>query len=104
MALGTLTMLIGIGTDHAMIAFASFLLAHSLYKGALFMVAGILDHSTGTKDLTLMGGLRRAMPLTVIAASVAGLSRAGLPPLFGFVEIGRGSCRGRWLVLAKNGI
>src|SRR5690625_4609516 len=85
MALGTLTMLIGIGTDHAMIAFASFLLAHSLYKGALFMVAGILDHSTGTKDLTLMGGLRRAMPLTVIAASVAGLSLAGLPPLFGFV-------------------
>lgn len=85
MALGTLTMLIGIGTDHAMVAFASFLLAHSLYKGALFMVAGILDHSTGTKDLTLMGGLRRAMPLTVIAASVAGLSLAGLPPLFGFV-------------------
>ena len=85
MALGTLTMLIGIGTDHAMIAFVSFLLAHSLYKGALFMVAGILDHSTGTKDLTLMGGLHRAMPLTVIAATVAGLSLAGLPPLFGFV-------------------
>src|SRR5690554_2490699 len=85
MALGTLTMLIGIGTDHAMIAFASFLLAHSLYKGALFMVAGILDHSTGTKDLTLMSGLHRAMPLTVIAATVAGLSLAGLPPLFGFV-------------------
>ncbi|MDQ2077721.1 putative monovalent cation/H+ antiporter subunit A [Marinimicrobium sp. ABcell2] len=85
MALGTLTMLIGIGTDHAMIAFATFLLAHSLYKGALFMIAGILDHETGTKDLTVMGGLRSAMPITAVAATVAGLSLAGMPPLFGFV-------------------
>ncbi len=58
MALGTLTMLLGIGTEGALIAFVIFLLAHSLYKGALFMVAGILDHGTGTKDVTAMGGLK----------------------------------------------
>ncbi|SFX73122.1 putative monovalent cation/H+ antiporter subunit A [Marinospirillum alkaliphilum] len=85
MALGTLTLLLGIGTETAMIAFAAFLLGHSLYKGALFMVAGALDHSTGTKDVTRMGGLRKAMPVTAAAALVAGLSLAGLPPLFGFV-------------------
>ena len=85
MALGTLVMLLGIGTEKAMIAFAAFLLGHSLYKGALFMVAGALDHSTGTKDVTKMGGLRKAMPVTALAALVAGLSLAGLPPLFGFV-------------------
>src|SRR5690606_29697514 len=85
MALGILTLLIGIGTDYALIAFGCFLLAHSLYKGALFLVAGILDHSTGTNDLTVMGCLRKAMPIAAFVALMAGLSLAGLPPLFGFV-------------------
>ncbi len=85
MALGTLTLLLGIGTEKAMLAFAAFLLGHSLYKGALFMVAGALDHSTGTKEVPEMGGLRHLMPVTMVAAVVAGLSLAGLPPLFGFV-------------------
>lgn len=85
MALGTLTMLLGIGTEYAMTAFVTFLLAHSLYKGALFMVAGILDHETGTKDVTQMGGLRSVMPLTATIAMVAALSLAGAPPLIGFI-------------------
>ncbi len=85
MALGTLTMLLGIGTEYAMTAFVTFLLAHSLYKGALFMVAGILDHETGTKDVTQMGGLRSLMPVTAMIALVAALSLAGVPPLFGFI-------------------
>lgn len=85
MALGTLTMLIGIGTPAAITAAVTFLLAHSLYKGALFLVAGALDHATGTKKVTEMGGLRRVMPFTATAAAVAALSLAGLPPLFGFV-------------------
>src|SRR5690625_1589714 len=85
MALGTLTMLLGIGTEGALIAFVTFLLAHSLYKGSLFMVAGILDHATGTKDLTAMGGLRSLMPVTALMAAIAALPLAGAPPLFGFV-------------------
>ncbi|MFO7646529.1 MULTISPECIES: putative monovalent cation/H+ antiporter subunit A [Halomonas] len=85
MALGTLTMLLGIGTEGALIAFVTFLLAHSLYKGALFMVAGILDHETGTKDVTAMGGLRVLMPVTAGVAMIAALSLAGVPPLFGFI-------------------
>jgi len=85
MALGTLTMLIGVGTEKAIIAFVCVLVAHSLYKGALFMLAGALDHETGTKDITRMGGLWRSMPRTAIITSLAALSLAGLPPLFGFV-------------------
>lgn len=85
MALGTLTMLVGIGTRYAMLGFAAFLVAHSLYKGALFMVAGILDHETGTKKLRELGGLRGALPVTTVAAALAGLSLAGVPPLFGFI-------------------
>lgn len=85
MALGTLTMLIGVGTELAITAFICFLLAHSLYKGSLFMLAGALDHETGTKDITKMGGLRQSMPLTAAITCLAALSLAGLPPLFGFV-------------------
>ncbi len=85
MALGTLTMLIGIGTEEAIIAAMTFLLAHALYKAALFMLAGALDHETGTKDILKMGGLRRLMPITFLTACVAALSLAGLPPLFGFI-------------------
>jgi len=83
-ALGTLTMLIGLGTSLALEAAVVLLLAHALYKGALFLVAGALDHEAGTREITRLGGLRRAMPLTAAAAGIAALSMAGLPPLFGF--------------------
>lgn len=85
MALGTLTLLLGLSTELAMIAFAAYLLAHSLYKGALFMLAGIVDHEAGTRDVTQLGGLRKVMPITALCTLVAALSLAGLPPLFGFV-------------------
>ena len=85
MALGTLTMLIGVGTPHALEAAMVFLLAHALYKGALFMAAGTLDHVTGTKDVRDLAGLRKYMPYTAVFTTVAALSLAGIPPLFGFI-------------------
>ncbi|HRQ23728.1 MAG TPA: proton-conducting transporter membrane subunit, partial [Anaerolineales bacterium] len=85
-ALGTLTMLIGLGTVHALEAAVVLLLAHGLYKGALFLVAGALDHETGTRDVTQLGGLFRLMPITAVGAGIAALSMAGLPPLFGFIS------------------
>ena len=85
MALGTLTMLIGIGSDAALSAAMVFLLAHCLYKGALFMIAGVIDYSTGAKDLTAIKGLARQLPITAAAALGAALSLAGLAPLFGFI-------------------
>jgi len=84
--LGTLTMLLGIGTDLAVKAAMAYLLAHALYKAALFMTSGTVDHETGTRDPDALGGLRRAMPFTAAAALVAGLSMAGVPLLFGFVS------------------
>jgi len=85
MALGTLTLLLGLSTELALTAFAAYLLAHSLYKGALFMLAGIVDHETGTRDVTHLGGLRTLMPITAICTLIAAFSLAGLPPMFGFV-------------------
>jgi multicomponent Na+:H+ antiporter subunit A len=84
-ALGTLVMLLGIGGDDGIKAAMTFLLAHALYKGALFMAAGTIDHETGTRDIRQLGGLLRAMPYTGIAATLAALSFAGVPLLFGFV-------------------
>ncbi len=83
-ALGLLTMLIGLGGDGALHAAAAFLVAHALYKAALFLTAGIIDHETGERDVSRLGGLAGAMPLTAAAAAVAALSMAGLPPFFGF--------------------
>ncbi|WP_292771238.1 hydrogenase subunit MbhD domain-containing protein, partial [Methylophaga sp. UBA5113] len=49
------------------------------------MLAGAIDHEIGTKDLTLMGGLRSNMPRTALITALAALSLAGMPPLFGFI-------------------
>ncbi|HSX75458.1 MAG TPA: hydrogen gas-evolving membrane-bound hydrogenase subunit E, partial [Shinella sp.] len=84
-SLGLLVMLTGFGSEHAVAAAALYLVAHSLFKGALFMVAGLIDHEAGTRDITRLGGLRRAMPVTFLAALLAALSMAGLPPFFGFL-------------------
>jgi multicomponent Na+:H+ antiporter subunit A len=84
-ALGLLTLLLGLGTTLAVQAAMTYLLVHSLYKGTLFLVAGAVDHEAGTRDITQLGGLLRHMPLTAVAAGLAALSLAGLPPLLGFI-------------------
>ena len=84
-SLGLLVFLIGLGHDYALQAAMAYLLAHSLFKGALFMAAGCIDHETGTRDVTKLSGLARAMPITAAAASLAALSMSGLPPFFGFI-------------------
>lgn len=84
-SLGLLVMLTGFGSERALEAAVLYLVAHSLFKGALFMVAGIIDHETGTRDVTRLGGLRRAMPITFAVALASAISMAGLPPFFGFL-------------------
>lgn len=83
--LGTLTMLIGVGTDLAIKAAVVYLVAHACYKAALFMIAGSLEHATGTRDVRQLGGLFRVMPITAGSGILAALSMAGAPPLFGFI-------------------
>ena len=84
-ALGTLMLLIGIGTEAAMQAFAVYLLAHVLYKASLFLVAGAVDHAAGTRELSRLGGLRTVLPLVTVAAALAAMSMAGMPPSFGYI-------------------
>jgi multicomponent Na+:H+ antiporter subunit A len=84
-ALGVLTMLLGVGTREATAAALVYLVAHACYKGALFLVAGAIEHETGTRDITRLAGLRRAMPITAVAGGAAALSMAGVPLTLGFV-------------------
>jgi multicomponent Na+:H+ antiporter subunit A len=83
-SLGLLVMLIGVGTEAALTAAVIYFLAHALYKAGLFLVIGIIDLETGTRDLTALGGLRDHLALTFIAAVLVGASMFGLPPLLGY--------------------
>jgi len=83
--LGALTMLLGLGHPAALNAFVLFLLAHALYKAALFMVAGNVDHATGSRDAYRVGALARVLPGTAAVAAISAASMAGLPPLLGFL-------------------
>ena len=84
-ALGTLTLLIGLPNPGSGLAMVSFMVAHALYKAPLFMVAGNIDHATGTRVIDHLMGLRRVMPGNALVAVLAGMSMAGLPLSFGFL-------------------
>ncbi len=85
-SLGILVMLISLDGPTATVAMAGFILAHALYKAALFFVAGTVQHATGLSKLRHMGGLVRYLPVTAAAAVLASLSMAGLPPFLGFIS------------------
>lgn len=84
-ALGILVFLIGIGTELAISAAITFLAVHAMYKGALFLIAGAIDHETGTRDIGSLGGLKKYLPKLTAAGLLAALSYAGIPPFLGFV-------------------
>ncbi|MGD1887007.1 MAG: putative monovalent cation/H+ antiporter subunit A [Cohaesibacteraceae bacterium] len=84
-SLGLLVALTGTSNEDIIKGASLYLVAHALFKAALFMVAGTIDHEAGTRDLTLLGGLRKAMPITAGAALLAALSMGGLPPFIGFL-------------------
>jgi len=84
-ALGILMLLFALGTPAAAMAGLVYLVAHACYKGALFLVAGAVEHGTGTRDVTGLAGLRRAMPATALAAGIAAASMAGVPLFGGFI-------------------
>ena len=84
--LGLITFLLGLGTKAAATAAIFHILCHATFKAALFMLAGIVDHATHTRDIRALGGLRHAMPITFGLASIATLSMAGIPPLNGFLS------------------
>ena len=84
--LGFLMVLLGAGTHEAALAGAALLLAHGLFKSTLFLAVGVIDHETGTRDLRVLSGLGRRLPVLATVATLAALSMAGVPPLLGFIS------------------
>ncbi|WP_431798752.1 Na+/H+ antiporter subunit A [Halobacillus andaensis] len=77
--LGMIMAMLGFGTELAVFAAAFHILNHATFKGSLFMVAGIVDHETGSRDIRRLGGLMTFLPITATLALVASFSMAGLP-------------------------
>lgn len=112
--LGVLTTLLAFRGEAAVLAVVVGILAHALYKGPLFLVAGIIDHATGTRNLRRLAGLQKALPVTTWVAVLAAVSMAGIPPLFGFVakeallqtfvEAGVGGLVAGWIALGAAAI
>lgn len=85
-ALGLATALIGWGTPAAVAAAMAYIVNHAAFKGALFLVAGAVEHETGTRRIDRLGDLGRTMPVLAGVAVLAALSLAGLPPSGGFLS------------------
>ncbi|MFJ8881894.1 Na+/H+ antiporter subunit A [Streptomyces sp. NPDC102402] len=101
--LGFLTVLAGAGTRDTALAAAVMILGHALFKAALFLVIGIVDHATGTRDLRRLSGLGRTAPLLCTVAVLSAASMAAVPPLLGFAAkeaafdaLLRGDTADRW--------
>ncbi|MGZ8178408.1 Na+/H+ antiporter subunit A [Williamsia sp. SKLECPSW1] len=83
--LGFLMVLVGVGDANVALAGVAMLIAHALFKACLFMVVGIIDHQTGTRDIRKLARLGSAAPALAIIATLASASMAGLPITMGFI-------------------
>ncbi len=83
--LGFLVVLVGAGTRVAALAGATMLLAHALFKGTLFLVVGVIDHASGTRDTRELSGLARRSPALLGISILACLSMVGLPASVGYL-------------------
>jgi hydrogenase-4 component B len=70
----------------ALIAAMFHTLNHAIFKCLLFLGAGSVLHSTGTRNMEEMGGLIRPMPVTAFCFLIGAVAISGLPPLNGFVS------------------
>jgi multicomponent Na+:H+ antiporter subunit A len=83
--LGFLIVLVGAGSREMAAAGLAMVIAHALFKSTLFLTVGVVDHATGTRDLRVLSGLGRRLPVLAAIGGLAGASMAGVPPLLGFV-------------------
>ncbi|WP_186576477.1 Na+/H+ antiporter subunit A [Aquibacillus kalidii] len=77
--LGMIMAMLGFGTEAAIFGAVFHILNHATFKGSLFMIAGIVDHETGTRDIRKLGGLMTLMPISATLAFFGTFSMAGVP-------------------------
>jgi multicomponent K+:H+ antiporter subunit A len=84
--LGLIIFLIGLSSPLSAVAAVFHIINHATFKASLFMVAGIVDHECGTRDMRRLRGLFKFMPYTATLAMVAAASMAGVPLFNGFLS------------------
>jgi len=84
--LGLLVAVIGVGTETALLAASIHVVAHALFKSSLFMVVGLIEKRTGTRDLHELHGLWKVLRWDSLMLVLAAASMAGIAPLLGFVS------------------
>ena len=84
--LGLIVFLVGLGSPLAAVAAVFHVLNHATFKASLFMIAGIVDHETHSRDMRQLGGLWKLMPWTATLSMVAAASMAGVPLTNGFLS------------------
>lgn len=84
--LGLVVSAIGVGTKVAVAAAVLHVVAHAMFKSGLFMMVGVVDHATGTRDIRRLPSLWRLMPVSFTVTLIGAASMAGIPPLLGFVS------------------
>ena len=83
--LGFIALVVGLGGQESALAGMAMVLAHGLFKAALFLVVGIIDHQSGTRDIRELSGVFKSAPKLGMVALIGAASMAGVPPLAGFV-------------------
>jgi multicomponent Na+:H+ antiporter subunit A len=83
--LGFMVTLFGAGTPESTAAGVAVLLGHALFKAALFLVVGVIDHQAHTRDIRALGRFGPGWAGPTVVAVVSGASMAGIPLLLGFV-------------------
>ncbi|MCZ2846679.1 Na+/H+ antiporter subunit A [Modestobacter sp. VKM Ac-2978] len=83
--LGFLITMVGAGSQELAAAGLAMTIAHALSKSTLFLSVGVIDHATGVRDLRLLSGLGRRLPVLAVISTLAAASLVGLPPFLGFV-------------------
>lgn len=76
---------LGLGTDLGIAVGIFYCVSHGLFKGTLFLCSGVVQHATGTRDLTRLGGLAARLPKTTRLWLVASAAIVGVPLTNGFV-------------------
>ncbi|MDR5902173.1 monovalent cation/H+ antiporter subunit A [Halomonas icarae] len=84
--LGLIMLLLGLGTPMALAAALFHLVCHALFKAPLFMMAGYVDHATGSRDMRHINGMWRFMPALMVLSGVASAAMAGLPLMSGYLS------------------
>jgi NADH-quinone oxidoreductase subunit L len=64
------------------------MMSHAFFEGLGFLLAGGIIHAIGTRDMRLMGGLRKVMPITFGLSIIMILTTSGLPPFAAFFSKG----------------